>query len=289
MIVPLSERAITRYERQFRARQNFAVPTILFIAVWISAVVWLGAFFGVLGYDGFVSITYRHNNGVALYGGPWYYVGLAPVLVLAALPLVVYQFSRVDVDNVLIGGPGLAPSIGIMHGFLLLAVASLILGGFELLTPLLTDTEHLLLHRSRRVHPPRYWALALSIALAVLVPALYHRYTLSRTFQGLSRMIGWTGFAALLVLVASLLAHERIRPDALAMRSAIFLASTVFCQALALYTIHLGRWPDVLDAFGRGYCLKCGYDLRGTLAADRTECPECGARVNASRGAYRGG
>ena len=26
-------------------------------------------------------------------------------------------------------------------------------------------------------------------------------------------------------------------------------------------------------------CFECGYDLRGTLAAERTECPECGAKI----------
>ena len=26
-------------------------------------------------------------------------------------------------------------------------------------------------------------------------------------------------------------------------------------------------------------CDHCGYDLRGTLAAGRTECPECGAKI----------
>lgn len=31
---------------------------------------------------------------------------------------------------------------------------------------------------------------------------------------------------------------------------------------------------------GEGYeCYKCGYDLRGTIAAGRMECPECGAEV----------
>ncbi len=29
----------------------------------------------------------------------------------------------------------------------------------------------------------------------------------------------------------------------------------------------------------RGICTKCGYDLRGTTAAGRTECPECGAPI----------
>lgn len=28
-----------------------------------------------------------------------------------------------------------------------------------------------------------------------------------------------------------------------------------------------------------GYCSACGYDLTGTLAASRTECPECGASI----------
>ncbi len=28
-----------------------------------------------------------------------------------------------------------------------------------------------------------------------------------------------------------------------------------------------------------GHCRACGYNLTGTLAAGRTECPECGAGV----------
>ena len=30
-----------------------------------------------------------------------------------------------------------------------------------------------------------------------------------------------------------------------------------------------------------GQCHECGYDLRGTLAAGRTECPECGHQIEA--------
>ena len=29
------------------------------------------------------------------------------------------------------------------------------------------------------------------------------------------------------------------------------------------------------------HCHQCGYDLRGTIAAGRTQCPECGAAVGA--------
>ena len=28
-----------------------------------------------------------------------------------------------------------------------------------------------------------------------------------------------------------------------------------------------------------GLCIRCGYDLRGTIAAGRRECPECGAQA----------
>jgi ribosomal protein L34E len=45
----------------------------------------------------------------------------------------------------------------------------------------------------------------------------------------------------------------------------------------ALWLVHWRR----RRALPEHACVKCGYDLQGTLAAGRSECPECGQTIEA--------
>ncbi len=57
---------------------------------------------------------------------------------------------------------------------------------------------------------------------------------------------------------------------------ALTLASALSVLNLVGYYVFLWLRPREVDP---AICRGCGYDLRGTLAANRAECPECGLRV----------
>lgn len=60
----------------------------------------------------------------------------------------------------------------------------------------------------------------------------------------------------------------------------LVLPVVIICYGAGRYLRHVGgRQLRRLEA---GECMACGYDLRGTLAAGKTECPECGAAVDAN-------
>lgn len=46
------------------------------------------------------------------------------------------------------------------------------------------------------------------------------------------------------------------------------------------------RWSKALERYGKRHelCPRCGYDLRGTVAAGIGRCPECGQEVERARG-----
>ena len=86
---------------------------------------------------------------------------------------------------------------------------------------------------------------------------------------------------------------------ALAISSVLFLADLMGGQALAAMWVVLMLFA-VVFALGvvrllvvarqlrqastrsaQHQCMQCGYDLRGTLAASGTQCPECGTAISA--------
>lgn len=285
---PLTEQDVRRYESLFRSRDAFTLIAGALAVIWSILVLITGTFYGTLGYDGFVSLLYRDDSGIALYGGKWYYLGVVPVLVLALTPMHFYATTRVDQETVLLRGRGMAWTFGVLHGFLLLALLAIPLGWMSLVTPLLTNPDGVILHRGERLYPPYYSRMLLALAAAVIGATLYHRATLRYTYRSIQRLIGFTAFTAVIVFIAAIVL-ARYNRDAIAARTGVMLSGTVLVQAAVLHVIHLGRWPQVLDAYGRGYCLKCGYDLRGTIAAGRDGCPECGARAPKKKEMRRSG
>lgn len=55
----------------------------------------------------------------------------------------------------------------------------------------------------------------------------------------------------------------------------VFLGVPILILLLAMWGIH-DRYRFLAK---HGYCLKCKYNLKGTIAAGRTECPECGEPI----------
>jgi hypothetical protein len=64
--------------------------------------------------------------------------------------------------------------------------------------------------------------------------------------------------------------------------SGLVLGATVFLWASGI--VILPTLCERRSLFPPGSCPRCGYDLRGTIAAGRTQCPECGAKVAAGQG-----
>lgn len=282
MAAPLNEGDVRWYEGLFRFRRMLTLLAAAVTASWVLLMLG-GSFVGVLGYDGFVSIIYRVDSGVALYGGKWYYVGVAPVVLVALSPIALYATSWIDTENVLVRGPGIAWSLGVLYGFLLIALAAMALGAAGELVPLMTDSDHVILHRGRRLSPPYYERIVAVLVAGVTVAAVYHRLTLTYTYRSIGRRIYWAGMTAAFVFLGSFPVAEFVGADALTMPTVLVVSGTVVCQSTVMHALHLRRWPRVLEAYGRGYCLGCGYDLRGTIAAGRDGCPECGKAVAATR------
>lgn len=64
-----------------------------------------------------------------------------------------------------------------------------------------------------------------------------------------------------------------------------FLSPFVFVFTRSLDSVSCSAWSAIrrLPALPRSMnCLHCGYDLRGTLAAERTQCPECGEMIDST-------
>jgi putative effector of murein hydrolase LrgA (UPF0299 family)/DNA-directed RNA polymerase subunit RPC12/RpoP len=61
----------------------------------------------------------------------------------------------------------------------------------------------------------------------------------------------------------------------------IILSLTALWWTIGCLGWLLFRWPSFRDAewMVDGSCIKCGYDLRGTVAVGRRECPECGSPI----------
>ena len=57
----------------------------------------------------------------------------------------------------------------------------------------------------------------------------------------------------------------------------LMLIPTIYIMLYALLALF-----DRVEEADAKRCADCHYDLRGTLAAGRTECPECGAKIDAS-------
>jgi hypothetical protein len=63
-----------------------------------------------------------------------------------------------------------------------------------------------------------------------------------------------------------------------------FAAVYASCWAFGALLLLVFAWPGVRARMGQE-CAACGYDLRGTLAAGISACPECGTMVDAEKSA----
>jgi predicted RNA-binding Zn-ribbon protein involved in translation (DUF1610 family) len=101
----------------------------------------------------------------------------------------------------------------------------------------------------------------------VLLMCAFPPYGEFRWSGGREVFVIWRGYAPLTVSPAAW-----SRPSGHVRVLVCVLAGQV---ALA---VMLGGWLLVMfrSRVDGGSCQRCGYDLRGTLAAGRTSCPECG-------------
>lgn len=129
-------------------------------------------------------------------------------------------------------------------------------------------------------------------------------YWFGGIFVGMAQGWGFLAYLALFLLAASLVPSERVSWWVLASATLIQAAETQ--RMLVAWGVPVRWWVYgplltlVLAASGgawwlgkkaeaqrrerrsrrrRGYCVECGYDLRATIRAGNTECPECGAEI----------
>ena len=57
--------------------------------------------------------------------------------------------------------------------------------------------------------------------------------------------------------------------------TALLFALVIFGSTAIILLMEFCPWRKTI----KGYCPKCDYDLRGTIAAGRKECPECGEEI----------
>ena len=156
--------------------------------------------------------------------------------------------------------------------------------------------EALIMRGQRR---PPWWAgsitpLTLTILLiGAWVVALRWRGRDLAAYWRLVRVTRWLAIAAITLWLARW-AVPYLRPappppwpfGAWAMHSALhtasFAATSVLVWVAAVRTWLLFRYRAFEQAETEPVCFACGYDLRGSIPAGSTHCPECGMKISPS-------
>jgi hypothetical protein len=116
----------------------------------------------------------------------------------------------------------------------------------------------------------------MSVGVAVMYPLVWRGLKGKAVFEYLW-MITWGETAVGLMLMA--FAGEGIYREEwvffFAMSLAMLMPGVVGLGARA----SIEHEREMIDGRVKGICTGCGYDLTGTLAAGREECPECGVRL----------
>jgi hypothetical protein len=132
----------------------------------------------------------------------------------------------------------------------------------------------------------RYWPPLLALAIAWLIwTAIFFtywrhgdRYTqLTRMIRGL--LAGSMAECLIIAPAHAWVAHERDCYCARGTYTGLVLGVTalLWCFGPAVILLFMRERYRLAQLTPR--CAQCGYDLRGTVAADRSQCPECGAAL----------
>ncbi len=134
------------------------------------------------------------------------------------------------------------------------------------LTVAMTGVWAAVLAWSRRYRKVGYWRLErVTRWLAVAAIALWLGRWVVPHLASVQPGPGW-GFSAMEV----------------ALHTASFAATSVLVWVAAVRTWLLFRYRAFEQAETEPVCFACGYDLRGSIPAGSTHCPECGMKISAS-------
>lgn len=243
---------------------------------------------GVFGFDGFVSYQYEHVGvQTARYGGrPHAFVVYALLMTLLALsvtlavatwkaarrrPMTPRLHSLADLCH---GGMIAMLTMGVLAGLLHAT------GGWE---PLVYDpSQNELAHFMMRVKPPRYAVVAVLTAMLPLIASLYvwgmrqvNAAAPPTDADLIWRTLAILGASVILWLAGAMFMTDRI--DGTFTTAA--LAAITFFWSMGASGLQAATLPRQYQRHPDGHCQQCGYDLRGTIDADRWECPECGEKI----------
>lgn len=121
------------------------------------------------------------------------------------------------------------------------------------------------------------------VSMIILVPAFIVLQRRADRYWILEKVSRWYAAIACIVAIVAIGLGELDATQVLGRREG-YLSAQVLCTIVLTWALGCRVWLlFLLQKYRRGTtgneCFACGYDLRGTIAADRKECPECGTTV----------
>ncbi len=252
---------------------------ILFCAcvVIYGSWLWFDGIARTIGYDGIIYALGRRNSQIGENGGAFYKLFAMSFLMLILASSITIGWTLGTPGRQQTEGrpPLLRTCLALSFPISLLCYAAIFalidkLGIYE---SVLFHDGPPLYHKGRPVEPQRWW-----LCLGLFAAIAYATTLTVRQLRNISLVYILIPIIAT-VMFCGAIAFDNKMNRALAPVFATFFNLSAAVVGVWFFYVNLTRWIINANCAAKpptGHCDACGYDLRGTIAAGRRACPECG-------------